>query len=98
MLSCGLSDGLFSILAVQYDVTCSMNALPYVDQLFREYLLFRGFTSTIQAFNGDLVNDKGQGFQVPIPSASAGSSASACDQMLLNPLVLVVLPQSMSLF
>ena len=46
-----------------------MNALPYVDQLFREYLLFRGFTSTIQAFNSDLANDKGQGFQVLSPGA-----------------------------
>ncbi len=47
----------------------SMNALPYVDQLFREYLLFRGFTGTIQSFNSDLANDKGQGFQVISPCA-----------------------------
>ena len=40
-----------------------MNALPYVDQLFKEYLLFRGFTGTIQAFNSDVAGDKGQGFQ-----------------------------------
>ncbi len=44
-----------------------MNALPYVDQLFKEYLLFRGFTATIQAFNGDLAGDRGQGFQVSRP-------------------------------
>jgi hypothetical protein len=38
-------------------------ALPYVDSLVKEYLLFRGFTQTLQAFNAELAEDKGFGFQ-----------------------------------
>ncbi len=38
-------------------------ALPYVDSLVKEYLLFRGFTQTLQAFNTELSEDKGFGFQ-----------------------------------
>lgn len=41
-----------------------MNALPYVDLLIKEYLLFRGFTRSIQAFNADIGTDRGRGFQV----------------------------------
>lgn len=40
-----------------------MDALPYVDTLFKEYLLFRGFTATLETFNKDLANDPGCGFQ-----------------------------------
>ncbi|KAK9818366.1 hypothetical protein WJX72_011380 [[Myrmecia] bisecta] len=40
-----------------------MDALPYVDTLLKEFLLFRGFTSSLQAFNADLAADKGCGFQ-----------------------------------
>jgi hypothetical protein len=28
-----------------------VDALPYVDALIKEYLLFRGFTATLSAFN-----------------------------------------------
>lgn len=31
--------------------------MPYVDTLFREYLLFRGFTNALTAFNADARND-----------------------------------------
>ncbi|KAK9906425.1 hypothetical protein WJX75_001628 [Coccomyxa subellipsoidea] len=41
-----------------------MESLNYVDTLFKEYLLFRGFTSTLQTFNSDLATDRGCGFQV----------------------------------
>jgi hypothetical protein len=43
-----------------------MEALPYVDTLVKEYLLFRGFTASLQAFNVELAADRGCGFQVPI--------------------------------
>lgn len=33
-----------------------MDAIPYVDTLVKEYLAFRGFTSTLAAFNADLVS------------------------------------------
>lgn len=40
-----------------------VDALPYVDALIKEYLLFRGFTSTLSAFTKDLAADPGCGFQ-----------------------------------
>lgn len=40
-----------------------MDAIPYMDTLFKEYLLFRGFTNTMTAFNQDLSTDRGCGFQ-----------------------------------
>ena len=40
-----------------------MDAIPYVDSLIKEYLLFRGFTGSLQAFNKDLASDRGRGFQ-----------------------------------
>lgn len=40
-----------------------MDAIPYVDSLIKEYLLFRGFTGTLRAFNRDLASDRGCGFQ-----------------------------------
>jgi len=40
-----------------------MDAIPYVDSLIKEYLLFRGFTGTLRAFNKDLSSDRGCGFQ-----------------------------------
>ena len=40
-----------------------MDAIPYVDSLIKEYLLFRGFTGTLRAFNNDLSSDRGCGFQ-----------------------------------
>ncbi len=40
-----------------------MQALPYLDSLIKEYLLFRGFTRTLQAFAVDAAADLGCGFQ-----------------------------------
>jgi hypothetical protein len=40
-----------------------MDALPYVDALFKEYLVFRGFTNTLMTFKRDLAADPGCGFQ-----------------------------------
>ncbi|KAJ0173978.1 hypothetical protein K1T71_010124 [Dendrolimus kikuchii] len=36
----------------------------FVDELVREYLLFRGFASTLKAFDSDLKADKDKGFRV----------------------------------
>lgn len=46
------------------DASSPMEALKYIDTLFKEYLLFRGFTTTLQTFNSDLASDRGCGFQV----------------------------------
>ncbi|MEW5299261.1 MAG: hypothetical protein WDW36_002294 [Sanguina aurantia] len=40
-----------------------MDALPYVDSLLKEYLLFRGFTTTLGAFSAEISADLGCGFQ-----------------------------------
>ena len=40
-----------------------MDAIPYVDSLIKEYLLFRGFTGSLRALNRDIASDRGQGFQ-----------------------------------
>ncbi|GLC41268.1 WD repeat-containing protein 91 [Pleodorina starrii] len=40
-----------------------MDSLPYVDTLFKEYLLFRGFTATLQSFGAELAADRCCGFQ-----------------------------------
>ncbi|KAK9842513.1 hypothetical protein WJX81_003570 [Elliptochloris bilobata] len=40
-----------------------MHALPYLDSLVKEYLLFRGFTRSLQAFSADTASDQSCGFQ-----------------------------------
>ncbi|KJE96129.1 WD repeat-containing protein 91 [Capsaspora owczarzaki ATCC 30864] len=39
-------------------------AVPMMDELIKEYLLFRGFTGTLRAFEADLRMDRDKGFQV----------------------------------
>lgn len=41
-----------------------MAHIQFVDELVREYLLYRGFTSTVKAFEVDLKADKDKGFRV----------------------------------
>ncbi|XP_023951657.1 WD repeat-containing protein 91 [Bicyclus anynana] len=41
-----------------------MAHIQLVDELVREYLLFRGFTNTVKAFDTDLKSDKDKGFRV----------------------------------
>uniref|UniRef100_A0A0A9XRW3 WD repeat-containing protein 91 n=2 Tax=Lygus hesperus TaxID=30085 RepID=A0A0A9XRW3_LYGHE len=41
-----------------------MSHLRYLDELVREYLLFRGFTITLKSFDGELKVDKDRGFRV----------------------------------
>lgn len=40
-----------------------MDSLPYADTLVKEYLLFRGFTRTLEAFSAELETDSGCGYQ-----------------------------------
>lgn len=44
-----------------------MSHVQYIDELVREYLLFRGFTVTLKSFDNELKIDKDKGFRV-IPS------------------------------
>ena len=37
---------------------------PYLDSLIKEYLLFRGFTATLRAFDAELKSEKEKGFRV----------------------------------
>lgn len=41
-----------------------MAHIQYVDQLIREYMLFRGFSNTLKTFDGELKSDKDKGFRV----------------------------------
>uniref|UniRef100_A0A803M025 ARMC9 CTLH-like domain-containing protein n=1 Tax=Chenopodium quinoa TaxID=63459 RepID=A0A803M025_CHEQI len=41
-----------------------MENMRYAEELVREFLVFRGFTSTLQAFEMELNMDVGKGFQV----------------------------------
>ncbi|XP_012527660.1 WD repeat-containing protein 91 [Monomorium pharaonis] len=41
-----------------------MSHIQYVDELVKEYLLFRGFTQTLKAFDNDLKAEKEKGFRV----------------------------------
>lgn len=38
--------------------------MQYAEELVREFLVFRGFTNTLQAFDSELSTDIGKGFQV----------------------------------
>lgn len=41
-----------------------MAHIQYVDTLIREYMLFRGFSSTLKTFETELKSDKDKGFRV----------------------------------
>lgn len=41
-----------------------MSHVQYMDELVREYLLFRGFTATLKSFDNELKIDKDKGFRV----------------------------------
>ncbi|XP_022902483.2 WD repeat-containing protein 91 [Onthophagus taurus] len=41
-----------------------MAHVQYMDELIKEYLLYRGFTATVKAFDNDLKADKEKGFRV----------------------------------
>ncbi|KAL7214184.1 hypothetical protein ACSBR1_026579 [Camellia fascicularis] len=41
-----------------------MENMQYADELVKEFLIFRGFTSTLQAFERELGTDIGKGFHV----------------------------------
>lgn len=41
-----------------------MENMQYAEELVREFLVFRGFTSTLQAYESELSTDIGKGFQV----------------------------------
>ncbi|XP_068331279.1 uncharacterized protein [Pyrus communis] len=41
-----------------------MENMRYAEELVREFLVFRGFTNTLQAFDSELSTDIGKGFQV----------------------------------
>lgn len=43
-----------------------MTQIQYVDELIREYLLYRGFSGTLKMFDSELKVDKEKGFRVNI--------------------------------
>lgn len=43
-----------------------MSQIQYVDELIREYLLYRGFSGTLKMFDAELKVDKEKGFRVSL--------------------------------
>lgn len=43
-----------------------MSQIQYVDELIREYLLYRGFSGTLKMFDTELKSDKEKGFRVSL--------------------------------
>jgi len=43
-----------------------MSCIQQMDELVKEYLLFRGFSATLKALDADLKSDKDKAFRVSI--------------------------------
>ena len=41
-----------------------MSCIQQMDELVKEYLIFRGFTGTVRSFDVDLKSDKDKAFRV----------------------------------
>jgi hypothetical protein len=53
-------------LLISEEKAVNMSHVQYIDELVREYLLFRGFTLTLKSFDNELKIDKDKGFRVSI--------------------------------
>lgn len=42
------------------------DAVPLLDELIKEYLLFRGFTATLKTFENEIKADKDKSFRVSV--------------------------------
>ncbi|KAI8091447.1 uncharacterized protein B0P05DRAFT_265373 [Gilbertella persicaria] len=63
----------------------NMNSLYQVDELVKEYLLFRGFTATFRALESEIRTDRDKGFQVDkIMEELLGAIASGDIQALID--------------
>ncbi|KAF9945474.1 WD repeat-containing protein 91 [Mortierella alpina] len=60
-----------------------MNSIQHIDELVKEYLLFRGFTNTYKAFEVDTKTDKDKGFQAEKIIEELFASVSAMDMNAL---------------
>ncbi|KAG0292861.1 WD repeat-containing protein 91 [Linnemannia gamsii] len=56
-----------------------MNSIQHIDELVKEYLLFRGFTNSYKAFEADSKTDKDKGFQADKIIEELYSSIAAMD-------------------
>ncbi|KAG0278427.1 WD repeat-containing protein 91 [Linnemannia exigua] len=56
-----------------------MNSIQHIDELVKEYLLFRGFTNSYRAFEADSKTDKDKGFQADKIIEELFSSIAAMD-------------------
>ncbi|KAF9930249.1 WD repeat-containing protein 91 [Linnemannia zychae] len=56
-----------------------MNSIQHIDELVKEYLLFRGFTNSYKAFEADSKIDKDKGFQADKIIEELFSSIAAMD-------------------
>lgn len=60
--SCQLDESAAGVTGVTF--CCKMAHIQYVDELIREYLLYRGFSGTLKAFDSELKVDKDKSFRV----------------------------------
>ncbi|XP_049862050.1 WD repeat-containing protein 91 [Schistocerca gregaria] len=63
-----------------------MSHVQYLDELIREYLVFRGFSSTLKAFDSDLKIEKDKGFRVDRIVEQLAQYISAYDLLALREL------------
>ena len=59
------------------------NLSPLIDSMIKEYLLFRGFTSTLKAYESEIKGDKDRSFRVIgnllFDISSQGSFSLTCE-------------------
>ena len=48
---------------VQIEIVCIMSPIQFLDDLIREYLLFRGFVNTLKLFDADVKAEKDKGLR-----------------------------------
>ncbi|CAO3574948.1 unnamed protein product [Mortierella alpina] len=60
-----------------------MNSIQHIDELVKEYLLFRGFTNSYKAFEADTKTDKDKGFQAEKIIEELFASIAAMDMNAL---------------
>lgn len=61
-----------------------MSQIQYVDELIREYLLYRGFSGTLKMFDTELKVDKEKGFRVSFLNIISSRSAINLMMRLLS--------------
>jgi hypothetical protein len=57
------------------------DAAPFLDELVKEYFLFRGFTATLKTFENEIKADKDKSFRVSAFRANCGHFKGVRDEV-----------------